>query len=129
MTISREGKIPDVNSATEKATGILRDELIGTKSNVAKVLVFLARTKKATSRAIELGTDMRQPEVSIAMKYLVERGWIKNCVSSAESKGRPVKVYELAKTITVIINGIEKEKQNEKNNTLALVRKLQDYIH
>lgn len=77
MTISREGKIQDVNTATEKATGILRDELIGTKSNVAKVLVFLARTKKATSRAIELETDMRQPEVSIAMKYLVEQGWIK----------------------------------------------------
>jgi predicted transcriptional regulator len=38
---------------------------IGTKRNVAKVLVFLANTPEATSRAIERGTDLRQPEVSI----------------------------------------------------------------
>ena len=50
---------------------------IGTKKNVAKVLVFLANTPEATSRAIERGTDMRQPEVSIAMKYLMNQDWIK----------------------------------------------------
>ena len=101
---------------------------IGTKRNVARMLVFLSSTKKATSRAIELGTGMHQPEVSMAMKYLVERGWIKNSVSPSDSKGRPMKVYELAKTITVILDCIEKEKKNEANNKLALVRKLRDYI-
>ena len=50
---------------------------IGTKRNVAKVLtVFLANTPEATSRAIERGTDLRQPEVSIAMRYLIEQNWI-----------------------------------------------------
>ena len=50
---------------------------IGTKRNVAMVLVFLASTKEVTSRAIERGTDLRQPEVSMAMKYMMELGWIK----------------------------------------------------
>lgn len=102
---------------------------IGTKKNVAKVLVFLSSTPEATSRAIERGTDMRQPEISIAMKYLMDQGWIKSRESPSENKGRPMKVYELAKTITVIMDCIEKEKKNKANNQLALVRKLRDYLH
>ena len=42
---------------------------IGTKKNIAKVLVFLAKTPEATSHAIERGTGLRQPEVSLAMGY------------------------------------------------------------
>ena len=102
---------------------------IGTKRNVAKVLVFLANTPEATSRAIERGTDLRQPEVSIAMRYLMEQGWIKSRESKAESKGRPVKIYELAKPITEIMDGIEKGKKKEANYQLQMIQKLRDYIH
>jgi predicted transcriptional regulator len=51
---------------------------IGTKKNIAKVLVFLANTPEATPREIERGIDIRQPEVSIAIKYMAEQGWIKS---------------------------------------------------
>ena len=34
---------------------------IGTRKNVAKMLVYLASIKEATSREIERGTDLRQP--------------------------------------------------------------------
>jgi predicted transcriptional regulator len=101
---------------------------IGTKRNVAKVLVFLANTPEATSRAIERGTDLRQPEVSIAMRYLMEQKWITNRESKAENKGRPVKIYELAKPINDIMDKIEKEKQMEAVTQLALFQKLRDYI-
>ena len=101
---------------------------IGTKKNVAKVLVFLSNTPEATSRAIERGTDMRQPEVSIAMKYLMEQGWVKSSESPSEHKGRPVHVYELAKSIPEIMECIEKEKKIEANNQLALVKKLRGYL-
>lgn len=49
---------------------------IGIKKNAAKVLVFLANSSEATSHAIERGTDLRQPEVSLAMRYLMDQGWI-----------------------------------------------------
>ena len=101
---------------------------IGTKRNVAKVLVFLATTPEASSRAIERGTDLRQPEVSIAMRYLAEQNWISARNSKAESKGRPVKIYELSKSINEIMNVIEKEKKKEAQNQLAMVQKLRDYI-
>ena len=122
----RQEKVEYFTEKEEKFVNLLIE--IGTMRNVAKVLVFLSSTPEANARVIERKTDMRQPEVSMAMKYLVERGWIKNSVSPSDSKGRPMKVYELAKTITVILDCIEKEKKNEANNKLALVRKLRDYI-
>jgi predicted transcriptional regulator len=101
---------------------------IGMKRNVAKVLVFLANTPEAASHAIERGTDLRQPEVSIAMKFLMDQGWIKNRESPSKKKGRPMKVYELAKPITEIMDGIEKAKKKEANHQLQMIQKLRDYI-
>jgi len=101
---------------------------IGTKKNIAKVLVYLASIKEATTRAIERGTDMRQPELSMAMKSLTEQGWIKSREIPSEHKGRPIKVYELAKSIDEIINCIESEKKSETTNKLALFKKIQGYL-
>jgi predicted transcriptional regulator len=101
---------------------------IGTRKNIAKALVFLANTKETTSHAIERGTDMRQPEVSLAMRYLSEQGWIRSRDSEPENKGRPMKIYELAKPLHEIMDCIEKEKVTEANNQLALVRKLRDHM-
>ena len=98
------------------------------KRNVAKLLVFLANTTDATSRAIERGTDLRQPEVSIAMKYLTDQGWIKESEKSSENKGRPQKVYKLAVPMTKIMGFIEEEKKKEAKNQTALVGKLRKYI-
>jgi predicted transcriptional regulator len=64
------------------------------KKTIAKVLVFLASISEATSRAIECGTDMHQPEVSIAMKYMMDMCWIRSRVNPSERKGRMMKVYE-----------------------------------
>ena len=109
----------------EFATLLIR---IGTKKNIAKALVFLANTKETTSHAIERGTDMRQPEVSLAMRYLAERGWIRSRESESQSKGRPVKIYELAKPLHEIMDSISEEKRAEANTQLDLVRKLRDHL-
>jgi predicted transcriptional regulator len=101
---------------------------IGTKKIVAKMLVFLASTPEATSRTIERGTDMRQPEVSMAMKSMIELGWIKSRETPSEKQGRPTKVYTLAKPFDEIINCIESEKKNETRNKIALFRKLRNYL-
>jgi predicted transcriptional regulator len=101
---------------------------IGMRRTVAKVLVFLANVDEATSRDIERGTDLRQPEVSIAMNYMFERDWLKNRESKAMSKGRPVKIYTLAVPVPEIMSSIEKQKKTEAKNQLALVKKMRDYI-
>jgi predicted transcriptional regulator len=80
---------------------------MGIKRSVAKVLVFLARTPRVTSRVIEQGTDLRQSEVAMVMQSLRKEGWIRNRGNKAKSKGKPAKIYELATSITEIMNGIE----------------------
>jgi predicted transcriptional regulator len=101
---------------------------VGMKRNVAKVLVFLAHTPEATSRDIERGTDLRQPEVSIAMAALMDQKWVENRESKAENKGRPVKIYRLSQPIGDIMDSIETEKREEANNQLTMIQKLRDYI-
>ncbi len=102
---------------------------IGTKRNVAKVLVFLANIPEVTSREIERGTDLRQPEVSLAMKDLMEKGWIRSRESKGETKGRPVKIYELAQPISAILESIEKKKENEVSSQFAHIQKLRGYLN
>ncbi len=101
---------------------------VGLKKNVAKVLVYLANTEEATSREIERGTDLRQPEVSIAMRTLSEREWISNRESKAESKGRPVKIYNLSKPMADIVDVLEKEKKEEIDNQLEIIKKIRKIV-
>ena len=101
---------------------------VGLKKNVAKVLVYLANTEEATSREIERGTDLRQPEVSIAMRTLSEKEWISNRESKAESKGRPVKIYNLSKPMPEIIDTLEKDKKEEIENQLEIIKKIRTIV-
>jgi predicted transcriptional regulator len=110
----------------EELTNLLIE--IGIKKNCARILVFFKNTPNASSHDIERGTDMRQSEVSVAMRYLMDQGWIRSRENSADSKGRPIKIYELAKPYNEIMDCIENEKKNEVNSQLALVQKLQEYV-
>jgi predicted transcriptional regulator len=100
---------------------------LGTKKTIATVLVFLAGTPEATSRSIERGADMRQPEISLATKELIDKGWITSREIPSESKGRPTKVYELAKPIDAIMKSIETEQKEAMNHQLALLKKLKEF--
>lgn len=122
-------RIETIQYFTEKEEEIVNLLIdIGMKKNIAKLLVFFVNVPQASSRAIERGTDMRQPEVSIAMKYLLDRGWIRVWGEPNEGKGRPVKIYELAVPIKEIMNSIEEEKKSEARDQLALIRKLREHI-
>jgi len=101
---------------------------IGIKRNVAKVLVFLANSSEATSRDIERGTDLRQPEVSLAMRYLAKQGWLSSRDKRSENKGRPQKIFNLSKPVPEIMRRIEKEKKREAANRLALVQRLHEFV-
>ena len=100
----------------------------GTNKNVAKVLVFLAGIPGASSKDVERGTDLRQPEVSIAMKYLVRQRWIIGRAIRTENKGRPAMEYCLSRPFHEIMEIIETEKKQEATNQIALVQKLQYHL-
>ncbi len=93
----------------------LVDRLIkaGLQKNIARTLVFVASRNETKSREIEDATDLRQPEVSIAMQELRGKGWVTKRDIKKEGKGRPVHGYQLDKPIEEIIEEIE-EKEKER---------------
>jgi len=122
----RQENVQYLTEKEEEFVNLLID--IGTGKTIAKVLVFLANTTEVTSRAIERGADLRQPEVSLALKYLKGRGWINTRESSPAHKGRPTKIYALAMPISEILDSIEKEKKETVKKQLSLVKKMKDYL-
>jgi predicted transcriptional regulator len=100
---------------------------IGTRKSVAKTLMFLAKMKEATSRAIELGADLRQPEVSVAMKYLSDKGWVDCREVSPEKKGRPIKIWILNVPVEKILDTISNEKQDELKARMEAIRRVRSF--
>jgi predicted transcriptional regulator len=101
---------------------------LGLKRNVARVIVYLSSTEEATSRMIERGTDLRQPEVSMAMRPLRACRWIESTERKTDSKGRPVKIYRLSYPISVIMDSIEEQKKTEAKIQMDLVQKLRETL-
>lgn len=102
------------NSLSQKHEELV-DRLIqaGLQKNIARTLVFVAGKEETKSREIESATDLRQPEVSIAMQDLRRRGWVDKRDIKKEGKGRPVHGYQLDKPIEEILTEIE-EKEEER---------------
>ena len=122
----REEVVQYFSEKEEEFASLLID--IGMKRNVAKVLVFLIHAKEATSRAIERGVDLRQPEVSLAIKYMAGQGWVTSDEIPSAKKGRPNKKYSLAMPVKEIMAAIEKNSRDEANQQLALVKRMRNYI-
>lgn len=101
---------------------------IGMKRNVAKVLVFLSELPEASSREIERGTDLRQPEVSIAMRDLKENEWVTCRESKTENKGRPVKIYSIALGLAEITNILEEKKRQEAESQISMINRMRECI-
>jgi predicted transcriptional regulator len=94
--------------------------------SVAMLITFLANTDEATSREIEMGTNLRQPEVSIAMRSMHQNDWVDEREVKGEGKGRPMKVYKLAVSIDKIIQHYEEEMNREAAKTIQAIKRLKE---
>jgi len=92
--------------------------------NVASTLAFLSNVNEATSKDLELGSQLRQPEVSIAVKELKIFGWLDEREIKKEGKGRPMKVYKLAVPMGEIVNYLEKQTKEDTQRTMKNIEKL-----
>ncbi|MBW6518321.1 MAG: ArsR family transcriptional regulator [ANME-2 cluster archaeon] len=97
---------------------------LGLKRNVAKTLTFLKNMDEVTSREIEIASDMRQPEVSMAVRELRGLKWIMVREEKKPGKGRPFKVYRLNKKMDSIISQLELEKVDETKQMLENIQRL-----
>ena len=81
--------------------------------NLAKTLIYLCQVDQCKSTDVELGADLRQPEVSVAMQELRKRGWVDKKDLKKKGKGRPTHVYKTTTSLDDVINTLEKEKLSE----------------
>jgi len=86
---------------------------IGVKKQIASVLVFLNKVKSATSKEIEIGAELRQPEVSTAVKELKELGWVNESTVKKKGKGRPMYAYSLSVDFKEVVKQIIEKKRQE----------------
>ena len=84
---------------------------LGLGRGVARTLAFLNDGEEATSVALEQGSGLRQPEVSIAMRQLKEKDWINERDEKKPGKGRPFKIYSLKVGFNKIITQLETDQK------------------
>ena len=123
-------KVTVLNTSTASDQRVERDEFasilmkVGLKRNVAKVLTYLAGVAEATSREIEIGSDLRQPEVSIAMREIRKLEWIVERDEKNPGKGRPYRIYKLNRSLPEIVDYLESEKSKESERVMRQIEKL-----
>ena len=96
----------------------------GLKRKTAKVLAYLKCVDKAKSKDLEVGSDLRQSDVSFAMRELRASKWIDESDEKKPGKGRPYKVYSLKVPISKIIGSLEEEKKIESQETMKNIERL-----
>ncbi|MCI4433994.1 MAG: ArsR family transcriptional regulator [Thermoplasmata archaeon] len=100
---------------------------LGLPKNVAKTLAYLRYHDDALAVDIEFNAGLRQPEVSVAIQYLLKKNWIKKKNIKKEGKGRPVRIYRLSKPFQDIIKEIEGEKKDSISKMEMLMEKLKKF--
>ncbi|HSL14249.1 MAG TPA: hypothetical protein VK882_08350 [Nitrososphaeraceae archaeon] len=77
---------------------------------IALTLACLAKGREISSQSIEIVSGLRQPEVSVAMRYLRENNWVDiREEKKSRGKGRPIKLYRLTVPMDHIVGKIEEE--------------------
>lgn len=113
----------------KKDVKVLTD--LGLSLHQTKILLFLNETKKSSSREIEFGNLLRQPEVSSATILLGKKGWLGYKNVKTIGRGRPYKVYYLKKSLKEILKeviDINKAKIKEMEKAIKTVDDLKKLI-
>ncbi len=98
---------------------------LGMPKNLAKTLTYISQVDECRSADVEKSANLRQPEVSIAMQELRNRGWAEvQSFKKKKGKRRPIHIYKSIMPLSQVMEEIEQEKTKEleavKDNMLEL---------
>jgi predicted transcriptional regulator len=98
----------------EKLNSIIHNaKILNLNVNEIKVLYCIHKAGVITQRDIERQADLRQPEVSIAIRRLSSMGMLDNVTMQNPNKGRPVNCYNLKKPVSEYFASVKKQKEQE----------------
>ncbi|WP_292469731.1 transcriptional regulator [Methanolobus sp.] len=119
----REKKPSGMNEKEYEIVELLRK--LNMNRPVALTLACLSCGDEITSREIEKNSNLRQPEVSIAMRYLNDSNWVEiREEKKTKGKGRPVKLYRLTTPLDEIVQSIEQRILLESSYVFSNIEKL-----
>ena len=117
-------KMKQLDEKDEEIADILMS--LGMSRPTAMVLGYLQNMNSATTMDLDRGANLRQPEVSIAMKQLMERDWINERENKKPGKGRPYKVYSLKVGFNDIITQLEKQQRKAVDEIQTNIKRLKE---
>ena len=95
---------------------------------LSKALMYVSQVDECSSTDVERGTNLRQPEVSIAMQELRRRGWVKKRDLKRKGKGRPVHMYTSTIGLSEVLKTIEQETMKELEETKNDIAELKNIL-
>ena len=101
---------------------------LGVPRNVALTLVYLMNVKEASSRGIEIGTGLRQPEISSAVCFMEKNKWMSYRTERLNQKGRPLKIYYLSVKMDVVYEYYEQIAQQNYEKSAQKIEELRGLI-
>ena len=101
---------------------------LGMPKNLAKTLIYISQIDEFKCADVEQRADMRQPEVSIAMQELRQRGWVKKRDLKGKGKGRPTHIYKPTTHLSEILKTFEQEKLKEVESVKKDILELKNLI-
>lgn len=132
--IDESGPVMDISNAKDEvpvAMGSNEYEMIelfrriNVSRPIALTIACLAKGEEISSQSIEMISGLRQPEVSVAMRYLRENNWIDiREEKKSKGKGRPVKLYRLTVPMDCIVSKIEEKILAESRIVLRNIERL-----
>ena len=97
---------------------------LGMPRSVATTIAYLINVDEASSQKIEISTGLKQPEVSLAIRFMSKQSWISVRTEKKPGKGRPMKVYSLMVQLDEIISYYEDKIYKESQATISAIQKL-----
>jgi len=97
---------------------------LGMPRSVATTMTYLMNVDETSSQEIEKSTGLRQPEVSLAIRFMSKQSWISVRTEKKSGKGRPTKVYSLIVQVEEIISHYEDKVYKESQATISVIKKL-----
>jgi predicted transcriptional regulator len=92
---------------------------------IALTLACLSKGREISSQNIEMLSGLRQPEVSLAMRYLQKNNWIEfREEKKSKGKGRPIKIYRLTVPLNQVIGKLEEDILSESRQVLRNIELL-----
>ena len=101
----------------------------GFSRSKARCMIFMLEVGAGTSKEMEHVMNLRQPEVSTSMKELCKQKMVKIIIRKIGSrKGRPEKIYALAKDKELLLADIEREMNRNIEKTMRTLKELKKIV-